>query len=112
MKPYAGSDWLPLKPNTLSFWLTVVGTILSAKRYTKPGSLMLMLCGYGGLGIVWDRVAQSDLLQLRYRETWQQVTTLDVVRSIATHLPQAVVGTYLLQRTYKSTYKSTYRSVR
>lgn len=76
---------IPLR-NTLSFWVTVSGAALAVfPRTRRAGAILLMLIGYGGVGVAWERTCGCDLRRL-HRPPRLAITGL------STHLPLAIVG--------------------
>lgn len=76
--------------NTFSFWATVVGAGLGVARPTRrAGALLLLLAGYGGVGVAWERTCGCDLRRLHRPPT-------KAFQGLATHLPMVLLGHLLL----------------
>lgn len=76
--------------NTFSFWATVVGASLGVARPTRrAGAMLLLLAGYGGVGVAWERTCGCDLRRFHRppRKAYE---------GLLTHLPMVVLGHLLL----------------
>ena len=94
-------------PFALTFWGTLLGlSLLSLHKYTTAG-LVLSSIGYGGLGIAYSEISQH------YRKQYSDIRafidlskdiinkhppkqTTKWVEAAIIHLPQALLGSYLL----------------
>lgn len=77
---------------TFSFWATILGTLLATKRRTRTaGAVLLLVVGYGGVGVAWERTTKADLRLLC-------IPSRSAVTGVASHVPIAVVGHVLLHR--------------
>lgn len=82
-------DGTPLAA-TFSFWATLTGLSLAVTcRGRRVGAVLLLLVGYGGIGVAWERATGCDLRRLRIppRDAWGEAVT---------HAPFAALGTWLL----------------
>lgn len=94
----ADSDLIEIRlrlRNTFSFWATVTGIALAVVRPTRRlGAVLLLLVGYGGIGVAWERAYQCDLRLVRgHRPTTRAIS------GFASHAPLALAGHLLLHRT-------------
>lgn len=77
--------------NTFSFWAAVLGAALAVPKQTRRlGAILLMLVGYGGVGVAWERAYQCDLRRVRDSHLPQRSLT-----GMMSHAPFAVAGTLL-----------------
>lgn len=75
---------------TASFWGAVLGALLAVPRATRPvGAGVLMLIGYGGVGVAWERTTGCDLRMLHRPPRV-------AISGVITHLPLAIAGHALL----------------
>ena len=89
---------------TPSFWGTVLGLLGIATGHPVIGSVLLLSVGYGGCGIALSIGVNAD------HDPWRMDTVLEAILEalrfrrmrclvgLATHLPQAVLGTVFLAR--------------
>jgi len=78
---------------TLTFWGTALGAALVLSRHTrKLGAVVLCTVGFGGLGVAWERACGCDARRFHVTETTSVVRV-----GVISHLPQAILGTYLLE---------------
>lgn len=72
--------------HTLSFWAALLGVSLATRSSTRRvGAFLLMLVGYGGIGVAWERTCGCDLRRIRRPPRLAVTGTF-------THLPLAVMG--------------------
>lgn len=80
---------------TASFWGAVLGALLAVPRPTRPvGAGVLLLIGYGGVGVAWERTTGCDLRRLHRPPAIAITGTLS-------HLPLAIAGHVLLSRHFR-----------
>lgn len=81
----------PPLPATFSFWATLAGAVLALNgRSRLAGAVLLLLVGYGGIGVAWERTCRCDLRQF-------QRPPRNAVTGVVTHLPMAVAGHALIK---------------
>lgn len=74
---------------TFSFWGTVIGLILSRTDRKRVGAALLLLVGYGGIGVAWERTTRCDLRRL-HRPPKVAMT------GVVTHAPMIFLGHRIL----------------
>jgi len=71
--------------DTLTGWFTAAGTLLAANRRTRElAGWVLLVVGFGGLGVAWERAAHARISQFR----WDREAADSALR----HVPQIVAG--------------------